>query len=291
MWALKIQTLSRPATHQRPTERGEVTHSRLNCASAGQTTSGTDQARFAEETAWNICCQENKGQAARGQTLTSAIGTTAATVPQMASTGQALAALVVAAVGLALFFVQDFRSQEIFVRGVEPGSESYGAGSTDILVFAHLSDLHLNDRHITRESRFRGILRNVLPVVRPYFVMVTGDIADSMKSTFVSGPDVTAWKRYAAVLEEYRINKARWLDTPGNHDTFAVSSPSDSKFYFKQFSVSKEVTPRSWLFCTLNGQRLRLISSMWPSLSPFSCAALSSVSSLMMSAWVDQFQP
>uniref|UniRef100_A0A7S3DAK4 TMEM62 Ig-like domain-containing protein n=1 Tax=Palpitomonas bilix TaxID=652834 RepID=A0A7S3DAK4_9EUKA len=108
------------------------------------------------------------------------------------------------------------------------------ANSTDVFWFLQVSDTHLSRWHDERQVQFSLFCRDVVKrVVKPKFVIATGDIADAklLDSVCLAGMCVprggmqeSEYVSYKTILEDNGfLNRTFWMDVRGNHDTYGTS--------------------------------------------------------------------
>ena len=119
-----------------------------------------------------------------------------------------------------------------------PSTPPYPGGKLDrIFWFVQLSDLHLSvatDPGRSRAADLRRFCEVTLEILSPAFVLVTGDLTDAKLPDLIQSQQfVEEWEMYGRVLRETRVlERFRWLDLRGNHDTFDVHSlEHDSNLY------------------------------------------------------------
>ncbi|UXI16738.1 retinol dehydrogenase 11-like [Sarcoptes scabiei] len=96
--------------------------------------------------------------------------------------------------------------------------------NTNIFWFIHLSDTHFSCfREKNRKSDLINYCKNILPIINPSVLILTGDITDA-RSRYPLGSDQyhQEWLMYREVMAEcLKYNpKMKWLDIRGNHDSF-----------------------------------------------------------------------
>ncbi|KJE97721.1 hypothetical protein CAOG_09129 [Capsaspora owczarzaki ATCC 30864] len=115
----------------------------------------------------------------------------------------------------------------------------------NVFWFIHVSDLHISRyANPTRTSDFERFCREVVPVIAPPVVVVTGDLTDAKDQYLIdSGQHQEEWQDYAAALDRSGVlDKVKWLDIRGNHDAFDVAGLDHPSNLFARYSVSKNTS-------------------------------------------------
>ena len=110
--------------------------------------------------------------------------------------------------------------------------------SIDPLIFAHVSDVHINSLHLDSINSFKKTL-NIIKNISPEFVVVTGDIVDnydSLKFPRYGEQNEESWQIYRKELNN--IKNIPIIEVAGNHDMFGIKSVLSSKNYFLDSSRS-----------------------------------------------------
>ncbi|ORX60088.1 Metallo-dependent phosphatase [Piromyces finnis] len=117
---------------------------------------------------------------------------------------------------------------------------------TNIFYFIQISDLHISELYkIGTFSHLKFLVENLLPVISPRFVFVTGDIVDSAANNFVqSKQKEREWKAYNTLVtqSEYfkKHNESSWFDLRGNHDSFNTPDFDHEANLYKNYSITKK---------------------------------------------------
>ena len=88
-----------------------------------------------------------------------------------------------------------------------------------------------------------NFIDQVIPNVKPKFVLATGDLTDAFASfKRFSSQSIDEWKIYQNILKSRGLHKLKdyWIDIRGNHDCFDVLNLNDKHNYFAKYSVTKE---------------------------------------------------
>ena len=112
-----------------------------------------------------------------------------------------------------------------------------------LFYFIQLSDIHVSlfYKHGGVEH-LKWFLNTSLPVVRPSFVVVTGDLTDAKDGWKISSSQHREeWIMYRSALVESGVleREGFWWDQRGNHDCFNVPGWQSHHNYFKELSSTK----------------------------------------------------
>lgn len=100
------------------------------------------------------------------------------------------------------------------------------------LWFVHVSDVHFGKYEVA--ANYTYFLQNVVPVLRPDAVFVTGDVVDD-------GDVESFWQEYASVWESRAPAPPLYLEIPGNHDV----KGSGEEFWL-QYTATGRWDPPLW---------------------------------------------
>ncbi|KAI8047739.1 Metallo-dependent phosphatase-like protein, partial [Gilbertella persicaria] len=107
--------------------------------------------------------------------------------------------------------------------------------TTDKMLTYHIqaTDLHLSRyRPKGHTFHFFHFIQSILPVVKPKFVVVTGDLTDAKdKKRITSHQYVDEWDVYQQAIKE-KVN-VDWYDMRGNHDCFDLPSWQSRVNYYR----------------------------------------------------------
>ncbi|KAI8987128.1 Metallo-dependent phosphatase-like protein, partial [Pilobolus umbonatus] len=107
--------------------------------------------------------------------------------------------------------------------------------------FIQITDLHLSRyRGKGHTQHFLHFIQSILPVVRPEFVVVTGDLTDAKdKKRITSQQYIDEWTVYqTAIKEKVSLD---WYDMRGNHDCFNLPSWKSRVNYFRTHGNSADM--------------------------------------------------
>ncbi|KAI7873463.1 Metallo-dependent phosphatase-like protein [Mucor mucedo] len=113
-----------------------------------------------------------------------------------------------------------------------------GAETNNIFYFLHATDLHLSRfRPKGHTHHFLHFIQSIIPVVKPQFVVVTGDLTDAKdKKKVTSQQYVDEWEVYQKAIEE-KVD-VDWYDMRGNHDCFDLPSWQSRVNYYRTHGKS-----------------------------------------------------
>ncbi|KAJ6238581.1 helicase related [Anaeramoeba flamelloides] len=105
--------------------------------------------------------------------------------------------------------------------------------------FTQVTDTHLSLYNQTSFDLFEQFCHKVLPLIKPFGVIHTGDIVSGVVRSFLrrkNQQELEEWKKYKQVIEDSKIlGDPFWLDLRGNHDSSAILSMNDTQDYFYSY--------------------------------------------------------
>ena len=129
----------------------------------------------------------------------------------------------------------------VTVMAGNPHGAIYSSDSSRIFWFLHASDLHVGMSGSTDTTRLQWLVTTARNVIKPSFIVVTGDLTDSTNGNWLgipNGPYQAEWDQYKAILTAANAGADFYYDLPGNHDAY-----SDKTFaYYRANSVQGRAT-------------------------------------------------
>ncbi|KAF6777213.1 hypothetical protein AHF37_03418 [Paragonimus kellicotti] len=120
----------------------------------------------------------------------------------------------------------------------------------NLLWFVQVTDLHLSKyQDVSRMSDFRRFCIDVIPLLRPELVSVSGDLTDARSAlhiTSIQNPE--EWIGYEEIVRRSGVlNYTNFFDLRGNHDMFGVVKANHTTDYFRKYGVQGGLHVRSYL--------------------------------------------
>ncbi|KAI7897094.1 Metallo-dependent phosphatase-like protein [Mucor mucedo] len=117
-----------------------------------------------------------------------------------------------------------------------------GDSAANIFYFIQVSDLHISKFQPKGHTiHFLHFLQSTLPVIKPEFVVVTGDLVDAKDQTrTVSAQHPEEWQVYKSAVEQ-GANTTKWYDMRGNHDCFDLVDWQAENNMYKTFGESAKL--------------------------------------------------
>ncbi len=105
---------------------------------------------------------------------------------------------------------------------VGPSAAHHARGTENVFWFLHISDVHIGSPlYGDHTAHAQLIFDEVIGVVDPWFVAVTGDLVDGAKSSIPTlGQVQSEWDGYRALYEGAGMTPSFYFDLPGNHDGY-----------------------------------------------------------------------
>ncbi|GAB1606623.1 transmembrane protein 62-like [Argonauta hians] len=121
-----------------------------------------------------------------------------------------------------------------------------------IFWFIQLTDIHISIfRDLKRGSDLIQFCQSQISVIRPKFVIVSGDIVDAKTENLLGSQQYfEEWKIYQQVTNVCaRVVNGQWFDIRGNHDVFDVPNVNSSNNYFRRYTTQRKFSNQtSYMF-------------------------------------------
>ncbi|KAI8979655.1 hypothetical protein BDF20DRAFT_940577 [Mycotypha africana] len=129
---------------------------------------------------------------------------------------------------------------DIYANSDRNDSITLGTEPNNLFYFIHVTDLHLSRfRPKGHTYHFLHFIQSILPVVRPKFVVVTGDLTDAKDSKRITSQQyLDEWKVYQKAIQEKVPEDMGWYDIRGNHDCFDLPSWKSRINYYRTHGKS-----------------------------------------------------
>lgn len=119
-----------------------------------------------------------------------------------------------------------------------------GNSSEGILYFIQITDIHVSKfRPDVGLRHLQHFLTSVVPVVKPEFIIATGDLTDAKTPEKLRSRQYQEeWQMYRATLEASGVidKKDYWFDLRGNHDCFNVPDWEHALNYYSRYGVTQK---------------------------------------------------
>ncbi|XP_061467250.1 transmembrane protein 62 isoform X2 [Rhineura floridana] len=115
-----------------------------------------------------------------------------------------------------------------------------GAEANNLFWIIQVSDLHISKfLSPERASDFEKFCVETIPVIQPVLALVTGDLTDAKtKDKLGSDQFEVEWQTYQTILKRTKVmEKTKWIDIKGNHDTFNIPSLESVQNYYRKYSA------------------------------------------------------
>ncbi|MBI5534476.1 MAG: metallophosphoesterase [Deltaproteobacteria bacterium] len=111
-----------------------------------------------------------------------------------------------------------------------PADAYYGRGTTNVVWFLHISDLHIGSSQVEDPKQlatphFEFALQQAIPVIDPSFVLASGDLCDGSQGVLPTvGQQQDEWDAYKGLYTKAGMKADFYFDLPGNHDAYGESN-------------------------------------------------------------------
>ncbi|XP_058017954.1 transmembrane protein 62 isoform X2 [Ahaetulla prasina] len=115
-----------------------------------------------------------------------------------------------------------------------------GATANNLFWVIQVSDLHISKfLSPSRASDFEKFCKETIPIIRPALTLVTGDLTDAKTKDGLGSDQFEAeWQTYQTILKRSKVmEKTKWIDIKGNHDTFNIPSLESVRNYYRKYSA------------------------------------------------------
>lgn len=122
-------------------------------------------------------------------------------------------------------------------KAIISSSEQKFNNSNNPIIFAHVTDIHINSLQAKSIISFRKTF-NDIKKISPEFVLITGDIVDNYDSTTIpryGDQNKLNWEIYQNEIVNYNIPI---IESFGNHDMFGIKSINSPRNYIINYSKS-----------------------------------------------------
>ncbi|KAI8139188.1 Metallo-dependent phosphatase-like protein [Fennellomyces sp. T-0311] len=115
------------------------------------------------------------------------------------------------------------------------------ATPSNLFYFTQISDLHLSKYRARGHTlHFLHFVRSILPIIKPNFVVVTGDLTDAKDVRRITSQQYyEEWQVYRQTIEQ-GAKDVPWYDMRGNHDCFDLPSWQSHVNFYRTHGMSAD---------------------------------------------------
>ncbi|KAI8093008.1 Metallo-dependent phosphatase-like protein [Halteromyces radiatus] len=112
----------------------------------------------------------------------------------------------------------------------------------NLFYFTQISDLHISKYRAKGHTlHFLQFIQSVLPIIRPEFVVVTGDLTDAKDHRRITSQQyIEEWKTYKMAIDQQPWTNTTWYDMRGNHDCFDLPSWQSRMNLYRTYGQSAD---------------------------------------------------